>query len=179
MTRVALCAASAIALTACHSHRHADPAAASSDTSNQAAAADGTLEQGNYEYDSRTIEMNIPGMPADYGAKQIAMEKSGDVITKVSHCVSRAEALDPRLIFSLGDKACHFPRYSMSGGKIELQLVCQHQPETETKTMTGSYTPTSLSVDMSSTISGGPRSGAEMKMHFDGKRIGDCPPNGS
>jgi hypothetical protein len=179
MKRVALWMIAALAATACHSKQHADPAQASNQSvSGASATSDGTLQQGNYQYDSRTIELAIPGKPADYGAKQIAMEKSGAILTRLTHCVSRAEALDPRLIFSLGDKACHYAHYSMTGGRIDAQLVCQHGPQTETRTITGTYTPTSLSTDVTINVTGGPESGEVNKSHVDVKRIGDCPGNG-
>lgn len=181
MKRIALCIAGAIASTACHSQPQSGMANASARQDvNKPEGATGSpvIQPGEYQYDSHTIEMKIPGMPADYGAKQIEEERSGQTITRVRHCVSKQEALDPRLIFSLGDKACHFPSYTMASGKIDLQEVCQEDPTTETRTITGTYTPTSFAVDMSSSVSGGPRSGAEMKMHFDAQRIGACSENG-
>jgi len=179
MKRSALWLTIALASSACHSQQHANPAnAASNQVESQTAATDGTLQQGNYQYDSRTIELTIPGKPADYGAKQIAMEKSGEIITRLTHCISRAEALDPRLIFSLGDKACHYTHYSMTGGNIDAQMVCKHGPVTESRTISGTYTPTSLSTDVSINVTGGPESGEVNRSHVDVKRVGDCAANG-
>jgi hypothetical protein len=177
MKQMALCIAGALASAACHSQPQASAANASGkrDAAKFATtAAAPVIQPGQYQYDSHTIEMKIPGMPADYGAKQIAMERSGEAITVVRHCVSREEALDPRLIFSLGDKACHFPRNIMVNGKIDMQLVCRRNGVTETKIVTGTYTPTSFAADVSMGTSGGPQSGAEMKTHVDVRRVGAC-----
>ena len=177
MKRIALCIAGGLSSASCHSQPQTASANASgSQASVQTGIAPGgpSLQPGEYQYKSRTEEMKVPGMPADYGAKQIEEERSGEAITVVRHCVSLKEALDPRLIFSLEDKACRGSRFTMAGAKIDLQLVCQRGGITETKTVTGSYTPTSFSVDVSSSLSGGPQSGAEMKNHLDAKRIGAC-----
>jgi hypothetical protein len=44
---------------------------------------------------------------------------------------------------------------------------------TQTTNMSGSYTPTTYSLDMNSSGSG-PQSGMTMKMHVDASRVGEC-----
>lgn len=180
MQRMVLCIAGAIASTGCHAQQQTSEAQAPTkqDGGEAGTAAAGVIQSGEYQYDSQTEEMKIPGMPADYGAKQIANEHSDQGTTFVRHCVSHEEALDPRLIFSLEDKACNFSHFAMANGKIDLQLVCRGSGVTETKVMTGTYTQTSFAVDVWSRISGGERSGAEMKMRVKAHRIGACSENG-
>jgi hypothetical protein len=40
--------------------------------------------------------------------------------------------------------------------------------------VSGSYTPTSYSIDTSMTGSGGEQNGMSMKMHVDSQRVGEC-----
>ena len=63
----------------------------------------------------------------------------------------------------------------MGGGKIDIQMVCSQEGSTQTTNMTGSYTPTSYAMDMSSSGSGGGEvKGMSMKMHVDSQRVGEC-----
>ena len=86
-------------------------------------SASSLLEPGQWQFDSHTKELRIPGMPADYGAKQIALEQSGEVLTRVTRCISPAEAEDPRQVFSVGDKSCRFPHFIMANGNVSVELV--------------------------------------------------------
>jgi hypothetical protein len=61
----------------------------------------------------------------------------------------------------------------MGGGKIDIQMVCKQENLTQTTNMSGSYTPTTYSLDMSSAGTG-PEQGMTMKMHVDAQRIGEC-----
>jgi hypothetical protein len=66
----------------------------------------------------------------------------------------------------------------MTGGNIYAHMVCKHGPVTESRTISGTYTPTSLSTDVSINVTGGLESGEMNRSHVDVKRVGDCPANG-
>jgi hypothetical protein len=53
-------------------------------------------------------------------------------------------------------------------------MVCKQEGMTQTTNMTGTYTPTSYSMDMASSGTAGEQSGMSMKMHVDSKRVGEC-----
>jgi hypothetical protein len=61
----------------------------------------------------------------------------------------------------------------MSGGKIDIQMACKQENLTQTTSMSGSYTPTTYSLDVSNKGTG-PQQGMTMKMHVDAQRIGAC-----
>jgi hypothetical protein len=62
----------------------------------------------------------------------------------------------------------------MGGGKIDIQMTCKEEASTQTSHMSGTYTPTSYSMDMSMNGSAGRESGMTMKMHVDANRVGEC-----
>ena len=90
-----------------------------------------------------------------------------------SHCVTPEQVKKPKEDFFGGDKSCRYEHFTMGGGKIDIQMVCKEEGTTQTTNMTGSYTPTSYSMDMSSSGSA-PQGAMSMKMHVDSKRIGEC-----
>jgi hypothetical protein len=55
-------------------------------------------------------------------------------------------------------------------------MTCKQESASQTTKMTGSYTPTTYSLDMSSSGSGtgAEQSGMTMKMHVDAQRAGEC-----
>jgi hypothetical protein len=62
----------------------------------------------------------------------------------------------------------------MGGGKIDIAMVCHEEETTNNMNVTGTYTPTSYSIDTAMTGSGGEQSGMRMKMHVDSRRVGEC-----
>jgi hypothetical protein len=62
----------------------------------------------------------------------------------------------------------------MGGGKIDIQMVCSREGQTQTMNMKGTYTPTTYSMDMASQGSAGGQGTMSMKMHVDSQRIGEC-----
>jgi len=91
-----------------------------------------------------------------------------------SHCVTAEDVKKPKEDFFGADKSCRYEHFTMGGGKIDIQMVCKQQGTTQTTNMAGTYTPTSYSMDMSSTGSGGEQNGMSMKMHVDSRRVGEC-----
>ena len=165
MRRTSLCTAAALTVAGCNAQQQTAAARAN-------AASEVTLQPGEYEYDAHTIEMKIPGKSADYDATMVAQERNDQ--STVRHCVDRQEALDPRLIFSFQNKSCRFPKFAMTGGKIDARMVCQSDNASDVHVITGTYTATSFSVDLVNSQPSGPQAGYEDKSHLDGKRIGPC-----
>jgi hypothetical protein len=92
-----------------------------------------------------------------------------------SHCITPDQVKKPKEDFFGGqDKSCHYAQFTMGGGKIDLQMVCNREGMTQTMTMKGTYTPTTYSMDMSSEGTGGEQGNMSMKMHVDSQRIGEC-----
>jgi hypothetical protein len=53
-------------------------------------------------------------------------------------------------------------------------MACKHDGTTNVMNVTGSYTPTTYSIDTAMTGSGGRENGMSMKMHVDAQRVGQC-----
>ena len=134
--------------------------------------SDQMIEPGLWQSKVSVLEMNIPGIPAQYAEKMKASiaEHRNEAS---SHCVTPEQVKKPKEDFFGGDKSCRYEHFTMGGGKIDIQMVCKEEGTTQTTNMTGSYTPTSYSMDMSSSGSA-PQGAMSMKMHVDSKRIGEC-----
>jgi hypothetical protein len=146
MKRLAMCVTAAVAFAACNSQPRASAAANST-------GATAALQPGLYDYHD---------------------SQNSDDVT-IRHCVTRAEAEDPRLIFSLQDKSCRFPKFVMADGKVDVRMICEQANASRTDIITGTYTPTSFSVDVAINVLGGPQSGTKMNSHLVVKRVGECP----
>jgi hypothetical protein len=136
-------------------------------------ASDTMIEPGLWKSNTIVQEMNIPGLSAQYAAqmKQSMAEHRNE---STSHCIKAADVRKPKEDFFGADKSCRYDHFTMGGGKIDVAMVCHEEETTRTMNMSGSYTPTSYSIDVSSTGSGGHENGMNMKMHVDASRVGEC-----
>ena len=134
---------------------------------------DTMIEPGLWQSKADVEEMNIPGMPPQFAArmKQSIAESRNQAS---SHCITPDEVKKPKEDFFGADKSCKYQHFTMGGGKIDAQMVCSEEGATQTTNLSGTYTPTSYSMDVSSSGTGGDRNGMSMKMHVDSRRIGEC-----
>ena len=137
-------------------------------------SSDTMIEPGLWQSKVNVLEMNIPGIPAQYmeKAKQSMAERRNETS---SHCVKPEDVKKPKEDFFGADKSCRYDHFTMGGGKIDIKMTCREEASTQTSNMSGTYTPTSYSMDMSMNGSGGgSQGGMSMKMHVDSQRIGEC-----
>lgn len=140
-------------------------------------SSDTMIEPGLWQSKVTVEEMSIPGMPPEYAdkMKQTMAEHRNEAS---NHCVTAADVKRPKEDFFGGDKSCSYEHFTMGGGKIDIQMVCKREASTQATKMAGTYTPTSYSMDMSTSGSGeGMQGGMTMKMHVDSKRVGECQPS--
>lgn len=179
MNRSSVCAAvSVLALAACNKGPSVELHNA---TGNQAAEAvkqsgvmtsDSMVEPGLWESRVTVLDMNIPGMPAQY-AEKMKQEMAEHRNSSSRHCIKPEDVKKPKEDFFGADKSCRYDHFTMGGGKIDIAMVCKQENMTQTTNMAGSYTPTAYSLDMNSSGSG-PQRGMTMKMHVDAHRVGEC-----
>lgn len=132
------------------------------------------IEPGLWQSKVTVEDMNIPGLPAQFAQKmkETMAEHRNDANT---HCVTAADVKKPKEEFFGAGKSCRYEHFTMGGGKLDIQMTCKQEASTQTSNMTGSYTPTSYSMDMSSKATGeGMENGMTMKLHVDSKRVGEC-----
>jgi hypothetical protein len=178
MKPVVCAAVSVLCLTACNKGPKVDLHNA---TANQVSSAvnqsgvmssDSMVEPGLWQSKATVLEMNVPGMPPQYAEKmKQSLAEHRNEASK--HCITEADVKKPKEDFFGADKSCRYDHFTMGGGKIDIQMVCKQENLTQTTDMSGSYTPTTYSLDMSSKGTG-PEQGMTMKMHIDAQRIGQC-----
>ena len=135
-------------------------------------SGDSMVEPGLWQSKVTVLQMDVPGMPPQYAAKmkqEIAAQRN----ESSKHCIKPEDVKKPKEDFFGADKSCRYDHFTMGGGRIDVQMVCRQENMTQTTNMTGSYTPTTYALDMTSNGSG-PQQGMTMKMHVDAQRIGQC-----
>ena len=169
----------ATCLLACNKGPTVDLKNASANQVSQAVKQSGVMtsgqmvEPGLWESKVTVQEMNIPGMPAQYAdkMKQSMAEHRNDASR---HCIKPEDVKKPKEDFFGADKSCKYDHFTMGSGKIDIAMVCRHEDSAQNMNVSGSYTPTSYSIDTSMTGSGGDQNGMTMKMHVDANRVGEC-----
>jgi hypothetical protein len=171
--------AAVLPLAACNKGPRVDLKNASANEVSQAVkqsgvmTSDAMVEPGLWQSKVTVLDMNIPGIPAQYveKMKQTMAEHRNHAS---SHCITPADVKKPKEDFFGADKSCRYDHFTMGGGKIDIQMTCKEEGTTLNTNMAGSYTPTSYSIDMSSSGNGGEQNGMSMKMHVDSNRVGQC-----
>jgi len=179
MKHAAYALASVLCLTACNKGPQVNLRNATGNQVSQAVrqsgvmTSDSMVEPGLWESKVTVREMNIPGMPAQYAdkMKQSIAEHRNE---GSKHCITAADVKKPKEDFFGADKSCKYDHFTMGGGKIDIAMVCHGEDSTQNMNMSGSYTPTTYSIDTSMSGSGGREAGMSMKMHVDANRVGEC-----
>ncbi len=178
--KYAVCVLASVAcLTACNKGAEVNLKNATGNQVTEAVKQSGVMtsgqmvEPGLWESKVTVQEMNIPGMPAQYAdkMKQSMAEHRNDASR---HCIKPEDVKKPKEDFFGADKSCKYDHFTMGGGKIDIAMVCHQEDTTQNMNVSGSYTPTSYSIDTSMTGSGGGQKGMTMKMHVDANRVGEC-----
>ena len=132
-----------------------------------AALADTPVTPGQWEIAVTINAMEMPGAPPGIAAMMVGKT------TKIKHCITPEEAARGPQDMLKTNKSCNFTRYSMTGGRLESEMVCKQGGGTVTATSSGNFTPTGFTATGHSVSSGG---GMEMTMTSStvGRRIGDC-----
>ena len=171
--------ASVVALAACNKGPKVDVHNATGNEVAQAVKQSGVMssetmiEPGLWRPKVTVLQMNIPGIPAQYAA-QMKQSMAEHEDRSSEHCVTAEQVKKPKEDFFGADKSCRYEHFAMGGGKMDIQMVCRGENMTRTTNMSGTYTPSSYSMDMSSEGSGGGQNGMSMKMHVDSQRVGEC-----
>ena len=135
-------------------------------------SSDTLVQPGLWESKVSVLDVTMPGIPPQY-AERMKEELAKHRNDSNRHCIKPEDVKKPKEGFFGADKSCRYEHFTMGGGKIDIAMVCKQENLTNTTNMTGTYTPTTYSMDVSS-IGSGPQQGMTMKMHVDAKRIGEC-----
>ena len=179
MKHAAYALASVLCLTACNKGPQVNLRNATGNQVSQAVSQSGvmqagfTIQPGEWESKLTIQQMDIPGMSPQMAAQTKAQIADRQVATS-RQCLTPEQVKQPKADFFTGqDKSCKYQRFTMGAGKIDIQVACQEGQGAVVTNMKGTYTPTSYSMDMSSSGGGQGRNMA-MKMHVDSHRIGEC-----
>ena len=135
--------------------------------------SDAMVRPGLWQSKVTVEEMNIPGIPPEYAGrmKQSLAEHQNDTN---KHCIKPEDVKRPKEDFFGADKSCKYDHFTMGAGKIDVAMVCHRDETTQNMKISGSYTPTSYSIDTAMSGTGGRENGMSMKMHVDAERVGEC-----
>jgi len=179
MNRIVFCVGTALVLVACNK----GPVVNLKNASGQQVAeavSQSKVGSGPYviqpgEWITRTSieERSYPGMAPAF-QEQMRHAIAAQQPNELKRCVTPDEARKPNEdFFADQNGSCRFARFMMGKGRIDIQMVCQ-AAGTLTSNASGTYSPTSYSMEVSTLMSGGEQSGAVTKIHVEARRIGDC-----
>ena len=122
-----------------------------------------------------TIEkFDVPGMPPEMAQRMKTMMAENQE-HGFQTCLTPEDVKKPKEDFFAGkNNNCRYEHFTMGGGKIDIAMVCRQEDMTQNMNVSGSYTPTSYSIDTAMTGTGGHEQGMSMKMHVDSNRVGEC-----
>ena len=181
--KIAVCivVASALCLVGCNKGPSVELKNASGNQVAQAVRQSGvmqagfTIQPGEWESKLTIEQMAIPGISPKM-QREMKTQMGDNQVHTSRQCLTPEQVKQPKADFFTGqDKSCKYQHFTMSSGKIDIQMACSEQGSTQTTNMSGTYTPTSYSMDMSS--SGGDGESGQnmsMKMHVDSHRVGEC-----
>lgn len=131
------------------------------------AAGAQTVQPGQWDIVTEVQSVDMPGAPAGVAA----MIKGHPI--RISQCLTPEQASRGPQDLMKGNKQCRFTRYSMTGGKLESEMVCQQGGGTMTATSSGSFTPTSFTVTGTSVMVNGAQR-MTVVANTSGRRTGAC-----
>ena len=133
------------------------------------------VSPGQWQTTMTIRDLTMPDMPPQVAAQMKAHMGQGKTFLS---CLTPEEAKKPREdFFAKGSGKCRYDHFTMGGGKIDAALKCAEGPSMRTMTMTGTYSPESYQMTMTSQGSGDagtPGAGMSMTMNLDAKRTGEC-----
>ena len=135
--------------------------------------SDAMVQPGLWQSKVTVQEMNIPGLPAEY-ADKMKQNMAAHQNDTNRHCIKPEDVKRPKEDFFGADKSCKYDHFTMGAGKIDVAMVCHRDETTQNMKISGSYTPTTYSIDTAMSGTGGREGGMSMKMHVDAQRVGEC-----
>jgi hypothetical protein len=136
-------------------------------------SSDAMVQPGLWDSKVTIQEMNVPGLPPEY-ADKMKQSMAAHRNDTDRHCITAADVKKPKADFFGADKSCKYDHFTMGGGKIDVAMVCHEEETTNNMNVSGTYTPTTYSIDTAMTGRGGKQEGMTMKMHVDAHRVGEC-----
>jgi hypothetical protein len=124
------------------------------------------IQPGQWDIVTTVQSVEMPGAPP-----QIAAMMKGKPV-RVSQCITPADAAKGPQEMMKSNKQCRFTRYSMAGGKLSSEMVCDQRGGTMTATSTGSFTPTGFTATGRTVITGAQK--MTLTATTVGKRLGAC-----
>ena len=140
MKSAVFAAATVLALTACNKGPDVDLHNANANQVSNAVqqsgvmTSDSMVEPGLWQSKVAVLEMNIPGIPAQY-ADRMKSEMAAHRNEASKHCIKPEDVKKPKEGFFGADKSCRYDHFTMGGGKIDIQMICKQENITQTTDM--------------------------------------------
>lgn len=132
------------------------------------------VRPGKWQSSMTFEEISAPNMPPQM-AEQMKRSMPGG--QSFESCLTPADAKRPREEFFAGaDKSCRYDHFTMGGGKLDAKMRCAQGDTSQVMEMSGTYSPESYTMRMTTTMQGmpGPAGEMRMRMRVDAKRVGEC-----
>jgi hypothetical protein len=123
------------------------------------------MQPGQWQFHVTITSFDMPGAPPQ------VVEAVKKPATN-SRCFTPAEAAQGPLEMMKNRDKCTIARQSIDGGRFEAVLVCERPDGTLTQTVSGTVTPTRITIDSTAERTG--QKAMKMTTVVTGERTGDC-----
>jgi hypothetical protein len=135
------------------------------------------IEPGLWETTSEVVNISAPNLP-----RELQQQMKGRAATADRHCITPEQAARPDANFLAGreNSNCTYRDFSMRGGRMQGTMICTggDMPGQATATMDGEYGPESYDMRMRMEMTGPAEVAMTIETRAQGRRVGDCPPEG-
>ncbi len=176
--RRAVLIAAIVALAGCNSEPEIEATNASvEEVANQVREASGKdqfIRPGRWVSTVTIEDVSAPGMPAQAAQQLKGMMGEGQ---RFETCLTEEQAQRPREDFFAGaNRQCRYDHFTMGDGKIDAQMRCAQGGASQVMKMSGTYSPSSYEIRMTSSLEDaeGPGAGMAMRMRVNAERAGEC-----
>ena len=177
--RLAVLPLALAALTGCSNEpeidaRNASPEDVAAQIGN-AQSSDQFVRPGKWQSKVTIEQLELPGMPAQM-AEQMKQVMARHQEKTSESCLTPEQAKRPSEDFFAGkDNNCRYEHFTMGGGKIDAKMRCAAAAgASQVMEMTGTYSPESYEMRMSTRTEGAGSAGMNMKLRVASTRIGAC-----
>jgi Protein of unknown function (DUF3617) len=137
------------------------------------------MQPGNWATKFNILAMDVVGTkdPKTAEAIQQAMVAHGAGASAYENCISQAQAAKPLAILFAGSDMtdCRYDSFTAAAGKMAAKMTCKRGKGTLTRTMAGTFTPTTFAFTTEMTGDGATEATAlKMKTQTSAARTGAC-----
>ena len=162
----------AIAITGCSKGGVEAKNESAESVAKKVAAADIKISPGHWESTMKFEKLEMPGMPPQ---AQAAMQRAMATSRTFASCLTPEEVNRPNAgFFGSHETGCTYKHFTMAGGKIDAEMICDRSAGQMRMTMQGTYDADNYTMRVSNQGTMAPGKTMNTTMAMTAHRTGEC-----